>query len=463
MKRIFNKKIFFVITAVALLAGCSNELDIDPKNSVGAEFALNTSNDVKAALVGAYTVLVQNGTANEFLYGGRLMVSTDLVAYTNELDFRGTYATYLQMNRRSIAANNSFVAGIWATAYNAINVCNNVLNKIDIVTSDSKDRVEGEAKFIRGLVYFDLVRTYARAWNDGDPSANPGVPLVLTPTTPENIGEAGKATRATVAAVYAQAIKDLTEAESKLPEENGSFATKYAASAILARIYLTQERFADAETAASEVIGGGFELMDDYADEFPDPDPASHVNNTTEDIFAIQISNQAGFNSFNEVYAPSFRSGRGELRITGSYLSRFESNDERGDLYYQSPSSGALYTRKFFNTYGNVKMIRLAELYLIRAEARIRKAAPDVTGALEDLNMIRQRAGLSDFSDTNPANVFQEVKDQRFLELSFEGQRLYDIKRYKENVANDIPYNSKKLIFPIPQREIDANPNLVQN
>lgn len=463
MKRISKINILTILLAGSLLSGCSNELDIEPKNSVDAGMALNTSNDVKAALVGAYTALVQNGTSSESLYGGRLMVSTDLMAYTSDLSFGGTYTQYLQMSRRGITANNSFVANIWTTAYNAINVCNNVLNKIDIVSSDSKDRVEGEAKFLRGLIYFDLVRTYSRAWNDGNPETNPGVPIILTPTTPQNIAEAKNVTRGTVAAVYAQAIKDLTEAEAKLPDENGSFATTYAASSILARIYLTQEKFELAETEASKVLAANFTLMTSYKDEFPDPDPASHVNNTTEDVFAIQISNQAGFNSFNEVYAPTDKSGRGELLITEAYLDRFESNDVRGKFYQGDRETGELYTKKFFNAYGNVKMIRLAELYLIRAEARVRKSSPDIDGALSDLNMIRRRAGLTDFESSNPSSIFEEVKLQRFLELSFEGQRLYDIKRYKENVTNDIPYNSKRLIFPIPQREIDANTNLVQN
>ena len=135
---------------------------------------------------------------------------------SDQLNWSGTYEQFTQIHNKQIPVNNSFVADTWLAGYKVINDVNNVLAHLDIVVDAEKDRVEGEAKFIRGSVYFDLVRMYAKAWNDGDPNNNDGVPLVLTPTT--LISDASKVKRNTVAEVYAQVISDLTDATQKCIE-----------------------------------------------------------------------------------------------------------------------------------------------------------------------------------------------------------------------------------------------------
>ena len=218
------------ITAIS----CNKELDTEPSVSIDKNLALQTSDDVKALLIGAYRDL---GTAN--FYGGRIFMEADLLADVNEMDWTGTYQGLTQIKNKTIPVDNDFVSGVWLSGYRAINDVNNVLGALNVVNPNDSSSVAAEARFIRGAAYFDLVRLFAKAWNDGDPAANEGVPIVLTPTT--EITEASKVKRAKVAEVYAQAISDLQLAEANLPETNGVYASKAAAAAMLSRVYLQQQ------------------------------------------------------------------------------------------------------------------------------------------------------------------------------------------------------------------------------
>ena len=168
--------------------------------------------------MGSYADL---GRADE--YGGRVFVNPDLLGDNNELIWSGTFQGMTQIFNKSIPVDNGFITNTWLTSYTAINDVNKVLAALAVVDAAQKDRVEGEAKFIRGLAYFDLVRLYAKSYNDGSPASKPGVPLVLTPTRSKNTESI--VARNKVSEVYTQVIKDLTEAEAKLPATNGFFAT----------------------------------------------------------------------------------------------------------------------------------------------------------------------------------------------------------------------------------------------
>ncbi|MDN5284757.1 MAG: RagB/SusD family nutrient uptake outer membrane protein [Mucilaginibacter sp.] len=462
------KNIKYSIIALSLLtllynSGCKKQLDIAPVSNVEQDLAIKTSKDVEGILIGAYTA-----AALRNIYGGRLMATTDFLGDDGDIDYEGTYSQYTELSNKRITIVNSFVEGVWNDAYNTINVCNTVLAHLDLVDPNKKVRVENEAKFLRGMTYFDLVRVYGKAWNDGTPASNPGVPILLTPTT--TIAGIQKVKRNTVAEVYTQAIADLIAAETNLAVGKSTYASSSAASAVLARIYLTQENFVLAETEASKVINvTDFSLVPKFVDEFQVPPQATHVFNTSEDIFAIQMSSQSGFNALNEAYASSDFGGREETLITDQHLARYEDGDDRANEFYDD---GDIFTAKFNNQYGNVLLIRLAEIYLIRAEARVRKASPDLTGAAADINVVRNRAKLANTTASDFAGLFAAVKQERRVELAFEGFRLNDLKRYHEtiilhdsdgNVTDSYNWNSPKLIFPIPKRERDANPNLTQN
>lgn len=439
------------------LGSCKKPLDIDPVDTIGQDEALQTSKDVEVALVGAYADL---GATN--LYGGRAFLVPDFLANTNAIEWTGTYEELTQTINKSLLKTNGFVSNIWRDGYSAINDANNVLGAIDKVDEAKRNRVQGEAKFIRGSVLFDLVRLFGKAYNDGSPASNPGVPIVLTPTTA--IGQDNFVSRATVEQVYQQVIKDLTEAEAELPRTNGFFATKFSAAGMLARVYLQMGRYADAGNAANRVITSGeYSLRPNYLQAFPTVpaagSPAQPGSNTTEDVFAIQVTNLTGFNAFNEFYGSSTYGGRGDAAISQSWIdANYEENDARRNSFYED---GDIYTAKFANQYGNVPVIRLAEMYLIRAECNVRLAPAAPIGGvtpLADLQTIRNRAGLT----TTPAPTLANILQERRRELAFEGFALHDAKRTQTNIGN-IAWNAPRLVLPIPQRETDANKNLTQN
>ena len=454
MKNIYA--ILILTMFLLTLAACKKPLDIDPADTIEQGEALITSKDVEVALIGAYSDL---GSTD--LYGGRPFLMADFLANTNAIEWSGTYEELTQTINKSILKTNVFVSNTWRDGYSTINDVNNVLSAIDKVDEAKRSRIQGEAKFIRGAVYFDLVRLYGKAYNDGDPAVNLGVPIVLTPTT--SVTEANYISRATVQQVYQQAIIDLTEAEAELPETNGFFATKYAAAAMLARLYLQMGNYAEAANAADRVISSGqYNLAASYSQAFPTVpapgSPAQPGGNTDEDVFAIQVTNLTGFNGFNEFYGSSTYGGRGDAAISQTWINaNYSANDLRRQNFYDD---GDLFTSKFANQYGNVSIIRLAEMYLIRAESNVRLAPSAPIGGvtpLADLQTVRNRAGLTTTSATL-ADILQERK----LELAFEGFALHDAKRTQTNIGN-LAWNAPSLVFPIPQRETDANKSLVQN
>ena len=454
MKNIYA--ILIISLCLLTLAACKKPLDIDPVDTIEQGEALVTSKDVEVALIGAYSEL---GSTD--LYGGRPFLIADFLANTNAIEWTGTYEELTQTINKSILKTNGFVSNIWRDGYSTINDVNNVLSAIDKVDEAKRSRIQGEAKFIRGSVYFDLVRLYGKAYNDGNPANNLGVPIVLTPTT--SVTDADFVSRATVQQVYQQAIKDLTEAEAELPETNGFFATKYSAAGMLARLYLQMGNYTEAANAADRVINSdNYSLARTYLQAFPTGpaagSPAQPGGNTTEDVFAIQVTNLTGFNSFNEFYGSSTYGGRGDAAISQTWIdANFEEDDQRRQSFYDD---GDLFTSKFANQYGNVAIIRLAEMYLIRAECNVRLAPTAPIGGvtpLADLQVVRNRAGLTITSATL-ADVLQE----RRRELAFEGFALHDAKRTQTNIGN-ITWNSPRLVLPIPQRETDANKSLVQN
>jgi tetratricopeptide (TPR) repeat protein len=453
---------YIYISAFALaisLCSCNKVLDIKPKEQIDQANAIVTSSDVQSTLVGAYNRMAQSG-----VYGGRILVEQDLMAATDTvLTFNGTFQGLSQMANQSIINDNSFVLDVWQQAYQAINLANNVIANLSKADADQRDRMEGEAKFIRGLLYFDLVRLYGRAWTDGTPATNLAVPIVLTPTT--GVDPSIFVARNTVKEGYDQAISDLKAAEAKLPADNSFYASSAAASAILARLYLQQGDYTNAVIEANTVIGSGnYTLTAKYSDEFPIPGKASHVDNTSEDIFAIQVTEQQGTNNLNEFYASSGNAGRGDIHIVPSFVDEFDAADTRGQFYtprLNDDGSVSFYrTKKFDNTFGNVHIVRLAEMYLIRAEGNLRNSTSVGATPLSDINTIRRRAGIANLATVTLANILTERKH----ELTFEGGFfLQDAKRLKLPQVGKVPYNSPRLVFPIPLREIQANSKLTQN
>lgn len=444
------------ITAFGILitlGACKKQLDLKPYDQIDGSQAILTETDVQSTLIGAY-----NRAGNSYVYGGDIFLMPDLMATQNVFDWAGTYQDLTQMVSQQIPTNNGFVNLLWLNAYRINNQANYVLANLDKVTAANKNSVEGQAKFLRGLMYFDMARLFGKDWNDGSPTTNLAVPIVLTPTA--EINDKSYPARSTVAQVYAQAISDLTDAETKLGTGVSFYANSYSASAILARLYLQQGQYSKAAAEATKVISSGkYSLVDNYADEFPFPNQSAvHVDNTSEDIFSIQVTSQQGVNDLNTFYGSADYGGRGDIYLKSSFLDDFEDGDERLSVYNED-SDGSLRVDKFDNLYGNVRIIRLAEMYLIRAESNFRLSTTTGATPVADINVIRDRAGLDPLVTVTLAKILNERK----LELAFEGGFfLHDAKRLQQK-AGALNWNSSKLVFPIPLLEMNANKNLVQN
>lgn len=443
------KPIAAILSLVVLFAGCDSLLDTEPKQAISEQAALSSSSNIEAVLAGAYDAIGEYD-----VYGGQYYMLPDLMGVGQDMVWSGTFEQPGAIYQHNILVDNSFVRDGWLYGYEAINTTNNVLASLDKVVEADRDRVEGESRFIRAIVYFQLVRLFAKDYNDGNPSQNPGVPLVLEPT--RSIGPDSYVSRNTVEEVYNQVITDLTQARDLLEPEgkNGIRANTYAASAFLARVYLQQGDYEKARDAANRVISSDeYSLVSNFADAFNN----SNVN-TSEDIFAIQVTNQDGVNSLHEFYAAQQYGGRGDIEIQQQHLDRYESGDARLDFFYADPSTGETRTGKWRNQYGNINVVRLAEMYLVRAEANQRLGTSVGATPLEDINTIRNRAELDDLISVDLDAILHE----RYIELAFEGHFLFDLKRLKGSVGS-IQWDSPKLVYPIPQREMDVNENLTQN
>jgi starch-binding outer membrane protein, SusD/RagB family len=282
-----------------------------------------------------------------------------------------------------------------------------------------------------------------------------GVPLITAPGPSAPQDELYKLPRATVEAVYQQIIADFTAAETDLPAKNGVYANKASASLALARVYLQQDKFVEARDAANRCIttatANGFSLVTTYAGAF------NNSANTTEDLFAMQVTDQAGTNSCFTFFSTSTYGARdGDIEVTDAHYNKYSATDARRSLFFSE--AGAWRCGKWRDVYKNVKVMRLAEAYLIRAECNQRLAT--IIGATPDadVNRTRSRAGLTPLVGA----TLQQILDERELELAFEGQGLWDAKRLRLTVDGK-PWNDNKMTFPIPLRERNVDPNLDQN
>ncbi len=436
--------IFLVVAALGFNA-CDEELNLEPYQSISEDLALDSDNNVKAVLTGAY-----DGLGNGDVLGGNALRNAELLGGDGEIAWVGTFAGPREIANKQMTIGNLDAQELWLDSYTAINRANNVLTGLDVVAEDDKASVEGEALFIRAICYFELVRFFGKPYEAGQANAQLGVPLVLTPT--RGISEESNLPRKTVAEVYAQVIQDLTKAESLLPSENEWRANKGAAAALLARVYLQQGDFAKARDAANRVIeSGDFQLLSDYGNVF------NRDENSSEDIFAIQVTTQDGVNNMNTFFSiPEFGGRDGDIEILEDHLSLYDPADDRLKFFFDG--NGATRSGKWNNQFGNVGILRLAEMYLIRAECNQRLSTAVGATPLADYNTVHTRAGL-------PAATVVTLNDillERRLELAHEGFKIHDMKRLKQSVGT-LAYNADKLVFPIPQREMDANVNLQQN
>ncbi len=436
-----------LFTAGTLVTACNKKLDLPNPQAIGNDLALSSDANIKQVLLGSYDALSSGS-----LYGGNIQIFGDLMAASGELNWTGTFNTYREVYGNSMLTTNPIILNLWAAGYGTINVANNVIANVDKVNAADRNKVKGEALFIRGTVLFELTRFFAKAYNDGNAATNPGVVIRTTPT--EGYSSVDFPARNTVAECYTQILADLTEAVSLLPNKNGVYANKVAAATILARAYLQMGNYTGARDAANTGLtaaAGNFSLVGSYANAF------NNAAYTSEDVFSIIVTEQDGANNCHLFYSvPPYGGRDGDIVILNSHLNLYPLTDQRKGLFYDF--AGDWRSGKWRDVFKNVKVIRLAELYLIRAECNQRLSTAIGDTPLNDINRLRTRAGAPTFLAVTLADILLE----RRLELAHEGFRIHDAKRLGETV-NGRPAFDNRAVFPIPFRELNTNPNLTQN
>ncbi len=433
---------YIILALFAIISvGCEDQLTVQPAQSISGDFAVTNDRNVRNILIGVYDEAGQAAS-----YGGRLQVIADLLGEGDNTVWAGTFIDPRQIKEKKILEDNGFVSGFWNNSYEVINQANIVIDNIAVVNTDLQAQTEGEARFLRALTYFDL----ARHFTSGELSVPLRTEGILDYSVSLDISRANKTD------VYDLIINDLESAISLLPETNSFFADKYSAQALLARVYLHIGNMTEAKNAANNVIQmSGHSLSSNYAGAF------NNDADTSEDVFSFQVTSQSGTNSLITYYADQPNGGRGgDIEIQDSYISSFDdANDERANFFYSSAQTGARLTSKYTNQFANIPLIRLAEMYLIRAEGNVANGTSDGDTPLNDLNALRARSGATLL--TGPISKSTVLKERK-LELAFEGFSIHDVIR-NEGVVDGFLFNSNELVLPIPQSELDTNSAMTQN
>jgi hypothetical protein len=441
-----KKYIYLIVSLAVLLSSCNKALDVEPTASISPDVAITNKAGVEKALAGCYNSLQAVG-----LYGRNLVITGDLAA--DNLDWTGTTYDYQQILQHNIPANNGIVESIWAAAYDGINRVNNVLMRLQNITDmneTEKAYATGELFFLRSLLYFNLLNHFG------------GVPIKREPTLDlSNIDQE----RNNVAEVYEQIFFDLQQAETILPPTSTlGRASKFSAKALLAKVYLSHYHFSqDAGSAAkaiekaSDVIASGnYSMASSYADLF-------NGSNSSESVFEVVYDAQ-NFNRLAQYFYPRSLTGRYEIAPSASLINDYEVDDSRFSTSIDYDQENKVYATKYNEVASGadrVYVFRLAEMYLIRAEA-MAYTGGSVSGIQQDINIIRQRAGLPPTEVTTYEQLKTVIAHENRIEFAFEGHRWSDIVRTKTASAL-LGIDPKYYLFPIPLSEMQTNKLMQQN
>lgn len=486
------KKYILTTIVLALIAvSCSEDfLDKAPLDSINSSNFFLTEADAIAAVNGAYQPLQWPKLYNMRMWTSDIMAGNSIVGAGGGDDGRET----IDMANFVTTTDNPGVLDLFRGPPPGILRCNVVLKEVpDMeINEDIKNRCLGEAHFLRALYYFILVRYF------GD------VPLILEPQAP---GDDLRPFRTDKAIVYNQIIDDLILAKELLPEKSSyssadlGRASKGAAAGLLAKVYLTLEQWEDVVNYANEVTALGYTLNPNYGDNFD-----VFNKNSLESLFEVQYVSDAGedfwSNENQSSWLSTFTGPRNSDMVAGGWgwnqpLQEFVDAYEPGDLrkdvtilyegcppfdgrdYDPAYSTTGYNLRKFLVTKSvaatsdnsplNFPVLRYADVLLMKAEAlnNLSRTAE----AEAPLNLVRDRAGLLPLTGLSQSDFREAVLHERRMELAFEGQRWFDLIRIDDgqwgldflHSIGKVNATEKHLLFPIPLKEIESNPNLEQN
>ena len=468
------KKIFLGMTLLAtvgMFTSCDDFLNEEPKLKQSNELTYATLEGLDAASAALYGMM-----QSASWYDGQFILQSELRAGNakNPLSEPGS-GRYRQDTQWNYTENGT--SACWSYAYYTIARANNVINNIDKTdlqgaTKQAANNVKAEALFMRALSHLDLVITYAQPFSY-EPDGL-GVPV-------DTVTVNGEPARNTVREVYAQIESDLLLAESLMADnytragvdDNAAVASKQAIQALLSRVYLYMEQWQKSADYATKVINSGkYSLVG--ADAYKAMWSASVAPKGGEIIFEVYGSSKNDYwDESGWTHLPYIldrgNDGSADVCATKDLVSLYEEGDVRASLY--ELSNGDYFVLKYKGKESavprqvNVPILRLAEMYLNRAEAISNGATVSGVSARADLQTIASKRGAT---VPEKFNVF----DERRKELAFEGHIVYDYARCKKSLTRvdfddvknkDVAFPSYMWAMPIPKREMEANANMVQN
>jgi hypothetical protein len=499
MKLINKAFLSLALTGSLLVSSCDSLLQVDPRQSIDANGALTTPDAMNAALNSVYAKL--RSTRN---YGRDLFALADALADVGQTTSN---------SGRLIGENNNqpgshFQAGFWQNSYYAINEANLILAALDKVEGASAAQIarwEGEAKFLRGLYYFDLVKVYSyipTALYQPGVIDQGGIPLVTEGIITSGPALSRQSPRATIDEVYAQIYKDLEDAKRLLGNGRGvQYGSGPAASALLSRVALYRGDYAKVVTESGLALGSSVGTVLSgaaYVNGWRAPvNPESMFEvrfALAEESIGVNESLQSSYTALLNLTNKNSQGGwgdfipnatvRGFFGLSALQLGTPATDNNNWDVNRNADVRAQLYTTgntvrgagrqiectKFMSKSGfayadNVPVIRKSEMHLNRAEANYH--LKNESAALTELNAFKALRGLPEVT-LEGNELLEEILLERFKEFAFEGQRFFDLKRYGRGIIKTTPavnlsFEDFKILPPIPQREVDGNPNLKQN
>ena len=487
------------IVSMLVFLGCSDEfLDVTPNHYLTEGNFYQTEEDFDQALLGVYGSLQDYALSAHFLEEGR----SDNTTYDNLLDqgSLGGGRQYGFLDQFKMTSDAGPISDAWNTIYSAIKDCNVTLfylNKAEIDPVSAKS-MEAELRFFRAFYHFIAVRY----WGD--------VPLLIEPVN--SAEDAFALERNSIADVYQAIVQDAEFAISNLPAgyagNDVGRVTKGAARMLLAKAYLTRGDYSTAQNQLNNIIGSNeYDLLANYADVF-DPTNKNHP----ESILEVQFKEGAEGESSNFIYQFAPVGSRGVVVLgpesapgrnipTADLVEAYEANDIRKDIsvaYFDRDPSPLYYINKynhdtdpdFSRSPDNWPVYRYADVLLMLAEA-INEQSYQTGTPFDMLNRVRLRAGLPELTPTDlpdQESFRNAIAQERRVELAFENHRWFDLVRTGKAIEVITAYGIKekanptlvppdfiafgpesfaitqeKLLYPIPNNELDLNPNMTQN
>jgi len=490
MKKISTNKIILLISGAAIAFTSCNKLTENPSSVIVSSQFYKTSSDATAAVNAVYGTLNSDPAADFPLYGRQLNLLVENASDNQLYSPSNTNPDVRALGTETYISSNSRVQKVWQQLYYGINRANIAIDNVPSVQMDTtlRSRLVRESKFIRALLYFNLVRLYG------------AVPLILHNPSSTDINSL-LIPRTSTDSVYSQIIVDLKDATNLPKSYSGTDlgrATGGAAHALLAKVYLTRQDWTDALTQVNDVINGGYgyALFPNYYDAFQ-----KATKNGVEHIFSVQFETNLGEANSTQFLSESFTSFNTgtfpiDIPADSSVYKLFTTNDKRravtfyNTVYNAATGQNVVFNNAYtpyFNKFVdysltplssqslsavNYPVIRYADVLLMQAEALNEINGAPTSAAYTAINQVRTRAGIANLTTgLDQADFRDSVFLERRKEFIQEGHRWFDLVRQGGTALVDALHklpaksaaSSKNTLFPIPLVDIQINPKLTQN